>query len=421
MKQSGAHIVWECLLQEGVDTIFGYPGGYNLPLYDALLEYPIRHVLTRHEQGAAHMADGYARSSGKVGVAMTTSGPGATNLVTGIATAMMDSSPVVFLTGQVNTNLLGYDAFQEMDIFGITLPITKQNYLITRAEEIAPTLQEAFYLARSGRPGPVLVDITKDAQQKIIDWEYEKLIPKIRNNWAANNYKFAAELISQAKHPLIIAGHGVVLSSAEKELLDFAEKTQIPVASTLLGISSFPGSHPYYLGMIGMHGDPWVNLAVQQADLIIALGMRFDDRATGNPNTFAPHARIIHADIDRSQFDKVVKSDVALLGDLKHTLTNLLQFAPYQVHEDWMEQIREHKEESAVIDIQNQPADSRFLAPHGIYDLWKAIQGKAIITTDVGQHQMWGRSILQTRYSPGFYHLRWHGNHGLWASSRHRS
>lgn len=407
MKTSGAQIVWESLVREGVDTIFGYPGGFNLPLYDALPRFPIRHILARHEQGAAHMADGYARASGKTGVALATSGPGATNLVTGIATAMMDSSPVVFLTGQVNNASIGFDAFQEADIFGITLPITKQNYLVNRAEDLAPTLQEAFYLARSGRPGPVLVDITKDAQIKSIDWAYDKYSferPGYRavDELPANNYAFAGEVIGQAKKPLILAGRGVLLSGAEDELLSFVEKTQIPVITTLLGIGAFPASHPYCLGMSGMHGNSWANLAIQDADLLIAFGMRFDDRVTGNLKTFAPHARIIHADIDRSQIDKNVKADVALLGDLKMTLPKLTQVTPSGSHEEWLDQIQENREESQSRDILNQADEGRLMAPHAIFDLWQATKGNAIVTTDVGQHQMWAAQYFKQDQSKSF-------------------
>ncbi|HTN92163.1 MAG TPA: thiamine pyrophosphate-binding protein, partial [Sorangium sp.] len=290
MKRTGAQIIWEVLVSEGVDVVFGYPGGAIMPAYDTILGYPIRHVLVRHEQGAAHMADGYARASGKVGVAVATSGPGATNLVTGIATAMLDSSPIVCITGQVSSKLLGTDAFQETDITGVTLPITKHNYLVTEVEDIAPAIREAFYIARSGRPGPVLVDITKDAQQASMDYEPlkgEVRLPGYRPSYHAvqTDIEKAIELIDDAERPLILAGQGIVRAEATRELLAFVEKTGIPVASTLLGLGGFPATHPLSLGMMGMHGEAWVNHAIQEADLLIALGMRFDDRVTGNLKT----------------------------------------------------------------------------------------------------------------------------------------
>ncbi|HEX9029094.1 MAG TPA: thiamine pyrophosphate-binding protein, partial [Anaerolineales bacterium] len=285
MKKTGAEILWECLVREGVEVVFGLPGGSIMPAYDAMLNYPIHHVLVRHEQGAAHMADGYARASGKVGVAIATSGPGATNLVTGIATAMMDSSPIVCITGQVNANLIGGDAFQEVDVTGITLPITKHNYLVTRADEIAETIREAFYIARSGRPGPVLVDICKNAQVEKAEFEYpeEISLPGYHppTHAPAEDLARAVEMIEQAERPVILAGHGVLMSGAEEVLNMIAVKTHTPVAMTLLGLGAFPASHPLSLGMMGMHGEAYCNLAVQNADLILAFGMRFDDRVTG--------------------------------------------------------------------------------------------------------------------------------------------
>src|SRR5919109_5316865 len=308
MKLTGAQILWECVAREGVTDIFGYPGGAILPAYDALLGFPmIRHVLVRHEQGATHMADGYARASGKVGVAIATSGPGATNMVTGIATAMMDSSPIVCITGQVGSRLIGSDAFQEIDITGITLPITKHNYLVTRPEEIARVVREAFLIAQSGRPGPVLIDITKDAQQASCEFDWESAAP-VTAGWrrmpevADRALAEAAALINAAERPVIFAGHGVMISGAMQALQTFAERSHIPVAMTLLGIGSFPASHPLNIGMMGMHGEAWVNLAIQEADLLIACGMRFDDRVTGNLRTYAPHARKIHIDIDPTEF-----------------------------------------------------------------------------------------------------------------------
>lgn len=395
MKRTGAQIVWEVLVREGVEVVFGYPGGANLPIYDAMLDYPVRHVLVRHEQGAAHMADGYARVSGKVGVALATSGPGATNLVTGIATAMMDSSPTVFITGQVASHLIGYDAFQETDVTGITLPITKHNYLVTRVEEIGPVLREAFYIARTGRPGPVLVDIAKDAQQNSMEWTYD---PKPIELRGYRPYRVpdrariaqAAQLIREAKRPLILAGRGVLLSRAMEELRAFAEQTQIPVAMTLLGIGGFPASHPLNLGMMGMHGQAWVNQAIQEADLLLAFGMRFDDRVTGNVKTYATRARKIHVDIDPTELNKNVKVDVSVIGDLREALCLLLEETPTLEHSDWLAHIEALRREAADEDILNlTPENGKLYAAHVIDALWRFTQGKAIIVTDVGQHQMW--------------------------------
>src|SRR5205085_6569686 len=310
---TGAQILWDCLVREGVTVVFGYPGGAILPAYDAMLDYPIRHVLVRHEQGATHMADGYARATGKVGVAIATSGPGATNMVTGIATAMMDSSPIVCITGQVGSGLIGSDAFQETDITGITLPITKHSYLVSRAEDVAPAIREAFAIAASGRPGPVLVDITKDAQLGACDFDWEAAAPDLAGLARPGHSSGvdALSLINGAQRPVILAGHGIILGGAEAVLQAFAEKSQIPIAMTLLGIGGFPAAHPLNLGMMGMHGEAWVNNAIQQADLLIALGMRFDDRVTGNLKTYAPHAKKIHVDIDPAEFNKNVRVDAA--------------------------------------------------------------------------------------------------------------
>ncbi len=394
MKLNGAHILWEVLRREGVDVVFGYPGGANLPIYDALPDVPIHHVLTRHEQGASHMADAYARVSGKVGVAMATSGPGATNLVTGIATAMMDSSPTVFITGQVVSKFLGYDAFQETDVTGITLPITKHNYLVTQAEDITHTLREAFYIARTGRPGPVLVDITKDAQQKFIDWEYDDRpihMTGYRPDLSPlpHDFEMAVEMIHQAKRPIILAGRGVILSGAMRELREFAERTQTPIALTLLGLGAIPSNHALNLGMMGMHGEAWVNNAIQESDLLLAFGMRFDDRVTGELSTYAPKARKIHCDIDPSEINKNVKADVALVGDLHDTLSTLLDYTEKCDHSEWMAAIDEMKSDSSVRDIQNLPDDGHLYAAHVIHDLWRFTGRDTIIVTDVGQHQMW--------------------------------
>ena len=392
-RRTGAQLLWEALVREGVEVVFGYPGGAIMPAYDAMPAYPIRHVLVRHEQGAAHMADGYARASGKVGVAIATSGPGATNLVTGIATAMLDSSPVVFITGQVASPGLGTDAFQEIDTTGITLPITKHNYLVTKAQDIPATMREAFEVARSGRPGPVLVDITKDAQQASI--EPPPLAPPRRPHHAARRtaradlLDKAAELINAAKRPVILAGHGIVMAGATKALREFAERADIPVAQTLLGLGGFPATHPLSLGMMGMHGEAWVNFAVQQSDLIVALGMRFDDRVTGNLKTFATGAKKIHAEIDPSELDKNVKVDVPLLGDVGVTLEALLQRVKHRERTPWRQHIAGLKGESAVRDIVSLPDDGRLYAAHVMHDLWRITHGKALVVTDVGQHQMW--------------------------------
>ncbi|WP_438011336.1 biosynthetic-type acetolactate synthase large subunit [Sorangium sp. So ce321] len=394
MKRTGAQIIWEVLVSEGVDVVFGYPGGAIMPAYDTILGYPIRHVLVRHEQGAAHMADGYARASGKVGVAIATSGPGATNLVTGIATAMLDSSPIVCITGQVPSKLLGTDAFQETDITGVTLPITKHNYLVTEVQDIAPAIREAFYIARSGRPGPVLVDITKDAQQASMDYEPltgEVRLPGYRPSYPAvqTDIEKAIELIDDAERPLILAGQGIVRAEATRELLAFVEKTGIPVASTLLGLGGFPATHPLSLGMMGMHGEAWVNHAIQEADLLIALGMRFDDRVTGNLKTYAVKAKKIHVEIDRSEINKNVKVDVGLVGDARDTLLSLIPGVKQRNRGNWIERISALKGDSAVRDIQQLPYNEKLYAAHVMHDLWRLTDGKALVVTDVGQHQMW--------------------------------
>ena len=396
---TGAEIVWATLVGEGVSTVFGYPGGAILPVYDALRKFPIHHVLVRHEQGAAHMADGYARASGRTGVCVATSGPGATNLVTGIATAMLDSVPIVCITGQVSSKLLGTDAFQEIDITGITLPITKHNFLVSRPEDIAPTIRKAFQIAVAGRPGPVLVDITKDAQQASAPFDFAAAAPAAHRphpmlRAEANSIEQAAELIAAAKRPVILAGHGVLISEAESQLLAFAERRQIPVASTLLGLGCFPTGHPLALGMMGMHGESWVNKAIQQSDLLLAFGMRFDDRVTGTLATYAPHAKKIHVEIDPAEIDKNVRADVALIGDLKAVLETLLPLVPSNSDASWIAEVNKMKGDASVRDIINLPDNGHLYAAHVIHDIWSEAKASGrlantIIVTDVGQHQMW--------------------------------
>jgi acetolactate synthase I/II/III large subunit len=394
MRRTGAQILWECLVREGVTDVFGYPGGAILPAYDALLDYPIRHVLVRHEQGATHMADGYARASGRVGVAIATSGPGATNMVTGIATAMMDSSPLVCITGQVGSRLIGSDAFQETDITGVTLPITKHNYLVTSAAQVAPAVREAFHVARSGRPGPVLVDITKDAQQSSADFNWDEAAPRRSPGRPlppldSESLDRAADLINRAERPLILAGRGVILSEAMPLLRQFAERADVPVAMTLLGIGAFPASHPLNLGMMGMHGEAWVNAAIQEADLLLAFGMRFDDRVTGNLKTYAQSAQKIHIDIDPAEIGKNVAVDVGIVADLAAAMVALQPLVAPGDRRQWRRRIDDAKGDAAVRDIKNLPDDGHLYAAHVVHDLWRVTGGDALVVTDVGQHQMW--------------------------------
>src|SRR5262250_2465306 len=342
---TGASILWECIEREGVKHVFGYPGGAILPVYDALKHSSIRHILVRHEQGATHMADGFARASGKVGVAMATSGPGATNMVTGIATAMLDSSPIVCITGQVGSKLLGSDAFQEIDITGITMPITKHNVIVSKVEDIARTVREAFVIAESGRPGPVLVDITKDAQQASTEFSWEAATPKLppkRTRPGVDKAELdrAVELLHSAKRPLILAGHGIMISGAMKAFEHFVRAGHFPVAMTLLGIGCFPANDPLNLGMMGMHGEAWVNHAIQEADLLIAVGMRFDDRVTGDLRTYAKSAKKIHIEIDRAEINKNVKVDAALVGDAREILERLLPTVGHCERAEWLAHIR---------------------------------------------------------------------------------
>jgi acetolactate synthase-1/2/3 large subunit len=390
---TGGHIVWDTLARLGVTHVFGYPGGAILPTYDALPADGIRHVLVRHEQSAAHMADGFARATGRVGVAMATSGPGATNLVTGIATAMMDGSPIVCITGQVSSHLLGLDAFQEVDITGVTMPITKHNYLVTEAARIAPTLAQAFDVATSGRPGPVLVDITKDAQQNVcrVGWDRtapgpsQPQPPGIDPPACAE----ALALIAAAKRPVILAGQGVLTSGASRLLRTFAERSGIPVATTLLGIGGFPGSHPLSLGMVGMHGEAFVNHTVQEADLLLAFGMRFDDRAVGSVRGYAPGARRVQVDVDAAEIGKTVRVDVGIVGDLAQVLRALLRGLEAGDRSDWLAEIQARRQSGRSRDIRNLPDDGVLHAAHVMHALCRETRGGAVVCTDVGQHQMW--------------------------------
>jgi acetolactate synthase-1/2/3 large subunit len=388
---SGARIICESLIREGVEVVFGYPGGAVIPLYDALPYYPqLHHVLVRHEQMAGHMADGYARATGKVGVCMATSGPGATNLVTAIANAHLDSAPLVAITGQVGTAFIGKDSFQEVDITGITLPITKHSFMVERTEDIAPTLKKAFHLARTGRPGPVLVDIPKNTQimEAEFVWPEEVSLrgyqPTIQGN--RKQVRLAARLINQAKQPVIMAGHGIMLSRAETEFRQFVEKTGIPVIFTLLGLGCFPETHPLALGMMGMHGHWEVNKAANEADLLINIGARFDDRATGKLSGFAQKARVIHVDIDPAELGKNVRTEVPIVGDAKHVLQLLLEEVEAAHHDEWLTQIRAWGEQARS---RKWKPTTVLQAQHVVTALREVTGGEGIITADVGQHQMW--------------------------------
>jgi acetolactate synthase-1/2/3 large subunit len=395
-KRNGAQIVWESLVREGVDVVFGLPGGATLPIYDALAKhnYPIRHVLVTHEQGAAHMADGYARISGRVGVCMATSGPGATNLVTGLATAYMDSSPVVAITGQVSTSLLGRDGFQEADMQGVSLPVTKHNYLVTKVHELPEVLKEAFYIASTGRPGPVLVDICKDAQQAETDCEYPTTVnlPGYHPALSAADpaaVARAARLLNEADRPVMIVGHGVLIANAMAEARQLAEKASLPVASSLLGIGAMPATHPLYMGMGGMHGEAYTNYAIQEADVLLAVGARLDDRLTGAFSSFAPKAKIIHIDLDPSEVGKTVKIDTAVIGDALLTLRSLLPLVEPKEHPAWLAQIAEWRGDTDRRDVLAREADD-LVPPFIMRQLWYLTdEGNCTVVTDVGQHQMW--------------------------------
>ena len=394
-RLTGAEIIWECLIREDVNVVFGYPGGAILPAYDALSKYDdkIHHVLSRHEQGATHMADGYARSSGKVGVAIATSGPGAANMVTGLATAMMDSIPIVCITGQVPRPAIGSDAFQEMDISGAVIPVTKHSYLVMDIKDLAKTIKEAFAIARSGRPGPVLVDVPKDLQAEEFDFLYPEdpiLLPgdnPVKNEFKETNLIKAAEMIADADKPVILAGHGILLSGASEEVIALSEKSNIPLSWTLLGSGAVPASHDLNMGMMGMHGEFAANNAIQKADLLIACGMRFDDRVTGNTNTYSPDSKKIHIEIDPSEINKNVPVDIALVGDLKVVLNALLPHVKKKKNNKWLDKISKWTMESKSRDIINSDTEMLYGA-QVISDIWKETNGNAIVVSDVGQHQM---------------------------------
>jgi acetolactate synthase-1/2/3 large subunit len=400
MKKTGAQIICECLLKEEVEVIFGIIGGSVLPIYDTLPQYPqLRHIMVRHEQGAAHAADGYGRVTHKAGVCIATSGPGATNLVTGIACAYMDSVPMVAITGQVAKPFIGKDAFQETDITGITIPIVKHNYLVTDVNELVKTIKEAFHIAQTGRPGPVLIDIPRDVQQEKTDFVYpDKLdLPgyKVVSRGHPAQIKKAARLINEAEQPVIIAGRGIIISQAYDEFKEFAEKAQLPVAHTLLGLSSFPGNHILDLGMLGMHGTGCANMAVQNADLIIAIGMRFDDRATGNTEEFAPNARVIHIDIDPVEIGKNIPTEIPVVGDIKSVLTAMNEMIERREHVDWLSQIEEWRCEYPSLEIRQS---DELLPQYIVHRICEATQGDALVVTGVGQNQMWAaRYFMYTK------------------------
>ena len=401
-KITGSEAVIKCLLEEGVDIIYGYPGGAIMPVYDELYKYQdkLYHVLTRHEQGATHSAQGFARISGRVGVAIATSGPGATNLVTGLADAQIDSTPMICITGQVSSHLLGSDAFQETDIIGISTPITKWNYQITKASEIPEIFAKAFYIAKSGRPGPVLIDITKDAQFEKFNFSYRKVdgirsytaVPKID----MNSIKLAANLINNAKKPLIVWGQGIILGNAEEQLIEFVERSGIPAAWTILGASAIPTAHPLNVGMLGMHGNYAPNILTNQCDLLIAIGMRFDDRVTGDVTRYAKQAKVIHFEIDPAEVNKNIEADIAVLGDAKESLTEILKMINQNSHEKWHGEFKKlyELEYEKVIHQELNPSKKGLTMGEVIKQINEETKGDAAIVSDVGQHQM-----IACRYS----------------------
>ncbi len=402
MKSTGAKILLECLEREGVEVIFGYPGGAVIPIYDALYDYPgIRNILVRHEQGAVHAADGYARTTGKIGVCLATSGPGATNLVTGIATAYMDSVPLVAITGQVATFLLGRDSFQESDITGITLPITKHNYLVRDIQELPRVIKEAFHIAATGRPGPVLIDLAKDVTTAVAKLDYPQTVdlPGYKPNYVGNarQVKEAAEALATAQKPLFYVGGGVVISGAQAELLKLAELTDTPVTTTLMGMTAFPSGHPLFLGMIGMHGTAAANFAATETDLLIAVGARFDDRVTGRIDSFAPHAKVIHIDIDPAEIGKNVQVDIPIVGDCRMVLEMLAERSAPRQNRAWVRQVETWREEYP---LRYEPTG---LKPQMVIEeISRLTDGEAIICTEVGQHQMWTAQFYQFKRPRSF-------------------
>ena len=394
MRMNGAQILLECLVREGVEVIYGYPGGVVLPLYDRFREFPqIQHVLVRHEQGASHMADGYARASGKVGVCLGTSGPGATNLVTGICTAMMDSIPMVVLTGNVARNLLGRDGFQEADITGITMPITKHSYLVMKASEIAVAVREAFHIAGTGRTGPVHIDIPKDVFLEETEFHWPEKVSlrgyKPTYQGHAGQIKRAARLIDESKRPVILAGHGIIWSGAEQELKAFAEKAQIPVMTTFLGLGAFPEDHVLSLGFMGMHGAYHCNITADKADVVIGIGMRFDDRAMGRFSDFNPTARVIHIDIDPAEIGKNIKTEVPIVGDARQVLEALIPEVKQNTHVEWLTWIDELRRDHPSFELPELEDPEAISTQHAIREIYEACRGDGIVVTGVGQHQMW--------------------------------
>jgi len=406
VNMRGAEILLHCLKEEGVDTVFGYPGGAVLPIYDALYASDIRHILARHEQGAVHAAEGYARASGKVGVCFATSGPGATNLVTGIADAYMDSIPLVCFTGQVGTSLIGRDAFQEADICGITLPITKHNYLVEKTEDVPRVVKEAFYIARTNRPGPVVVDLPKDIMEKSIDFEPSEVEVSLRGyrvmkGFNAGQVVSAVEMIKGAERPVIYCGGGVIGANAAPELTELAQKRKIPVTNTLMGIGCFPANDYLYLGMLGMHGTRYANYAIGECDVLVAVGVRFDDRVTGHLEHFAPHAKVIHIDIDAAEIGKNVAVDIPIVGDVKEVLAAINgRLEPVEEFGEWHKTIDRWKEEFPM--RYGPSAEGRIMPQHVVEKIYDITGGEAIITTEVGQNQMWSAQYFKGKHPRSF-------------------